>query len=307
MFAIHKYNTMKFKIIFTCAILFAFMSNAQVGINTSTPSSTLEVNGSFEGAYTSISGNYTLTNKDYQVSFTGTSNSVLTFPAKSTADNSVNDFRGRKYYIKNNSASSTLTFTTASGDFLRFGGGKADANTYALKAGTYASVTANGTTGWDVDIVGNTGNNNWILNTTGLNGFTNTLQNIPTGNSFTTINNCSVTVTVPAGPSQSQTILNFTGWGEAAASNSATGSFRFQIVQTGTVAATYQSAMMTSWAMTSAGIARFSFPVAIAALNLAPGTYTFTLQTRREDEAGAAPTSMRIWGVQSKVDVFIKE
>lgn len=298
---------MKIKFYVMAAFLFAAVMKAQVGVNTQTPSSTLDVNGSFEGAYTSIAGNYTLTNKDYQVSFTGTADAVLTLPPKSTTDGSVNDFRGRKYYVKNNSTSNMLTLTTSSGDFLRFGGSKANATTYALKAGTYASITANENTGWDLDIVGSTGNTNWILNTTALNGFTNVAQNIPTGNAFTTINNCSVTVTVPAGPTQSLTFINFTGWGEVAASNSATGSFRFQIIQTGAANATYQSAMMTSWSMSSAGLARFSFPVVYALSNLAPGTYTFTLQARREDEIGAAPTSMRVWGVQSKTDVFIKE
>lgn len=288
-------------------ILFSGIATAQVGINTATPSSTLDLRGSLEGNYTSITTDYTVLSTDYQISFSGTANSILTLPAKSTTDGTVNDFRGRKYFVKNNSASNTLTFTTASADLIRFGGLKTNANTYTLKAGTYASITANGTTGWDLDIVGNTGNDNWILNTTALNGFTNTLQNIPGGTTFNTVNNCSVTVTVPAGPSQSQTVINFTGWGEVAAGNSATGSFRFQIVQSGTVAATYASAMMTSWAMTAAGIARFSFPVAIAVTNLAPGTYTFTLQARREDEVGAAPASVRIWGVQSKTDVFIKE
>lgn len=300
---------MKRKIIFASAIFFAVIANAQVGINTSTPSSTLEVNGSFEGNYTSISGNYTLAKTDYQVSFTGTSDAVLTFPAKSTADGTVNDFRGRKYYIKNNSATNTLTFTTASGDLLRFGGSKTNSNTYVLKAGTYASITANGTVGWDLDTVGNTGNNNWILNTTALNGFTNVQQPIPVNTSYTTVNNCSVTVTVPAGPTQSITVLNFMGWGDVFTNGAGFGSLRFQIVQTGSASATYANAMMSSWAAPQAsglGI-RYNFPLVYSLNNLTPGTYTFTLQLRREGETGSAPTSMNIWGVQSKADVFIKE
>ncbi|SFN60205.1 hypothetical protein SAMN05421594_3497 [Chryseobacterium oleae] len=300
---------MKNKIIFASAMLFAVIAQSQVGVNTTLPSSTLTVNGSFEAPYTSITGNYTLTNQDYQVSFTGTSNTVLTFPSKTTTNSSANDFRGRVYFIKNNSASNTLTLTTASGDFFRFGGSKANANTYSLRAGAYALITANETTGWDIGAIANAGNNSWMLNSTDLNGVINTAQQIPAGNNYTTINNSSVTVTVPTGASQSRVVLSFIGWGDTYTGAAGMGSLRFRIQQTGVSSATYNSAMMCSWAATHSngdGV-RFNFPLNYSLNNLAPGTYTFALEVVREGAAGAVGNPFQIWGVQSKADVYIKE
>lgn len=152
-------------------------------------------------------------------------------------------------------------------------------------------------------------NNNWILNTTALNG-THISQPIPKGTAYTTANNCNVTITVPAGTSQNIVVLNFTGWGDVNTTGSATGSLRYQIVQTGTSATTYASAMMSSWATTDSsettGV-RYNFPLVYSINNIAPGTYTFTLELRREGEFGAEPTAFKLYGVQSKADVFIKE
>lgn len=130
-----------------------------------------------------------------------------------------------------------------------------------------------------------------------LNRFINTRQDIAGGTAFTTINNCSIKVIVPTDANLTRLLLNFIGWGDVTVNNAATGSFRFQLVQTGQSNTTYSSIMMSSWATThnaaSAGV-RFTFPIAYASEDLAPGTYTFTLQVRREGEMGAAPSRVSV-------------
>lgn len=281
-------------------------SSAQVGINTHMPSSTIEVRGSFEGNYREITGNNALTATDHHVSFSGTSNSTLTIPARSSTDNTASDFRGRKYYIKNNSATSTLTMSPATGDNFRLGGSVPNTNTIILKGGFLAIMTANGTGGWDAELIDSSSDHNWVLEYTDLNGFINTAQSIPTGAGFTTVNNCSITVTIPPYSIQTRIMLNFTGWGDVNTASSGTGSLRFRLLQTGTSSATYNSIMMSSWANTVGSDVRFNFPVIYSIAGLPAGTYTFNLQVRREGEYGSAPSSLRIWGVQSSGNVYIK-
>lgn len=300
---------------FTLALLvalYACVLHAQdinSGIGTKSPSSNLEVNGSMEGRFLEVTGNYTLTESDYHVSYSGSSDATISMAAKSSTDNSSTDFRGRKYFVKNNSQSGLLTLSAASGDNFRFGGSIAEMNAVLLKAGYLAIITANGESGWDLDIIQNGADRNWILEYTDLNGFINTSQNIPTGTSFTTINNCSLTIKVPPYAVQNRVMLNFTGWGDVLSDNAGTGSLRFQLQQTGTSNRTYPSIMMSSWATshnTQRQGVRYNFPVVYTIEDLPEGTYTFTLQLRREGEFGAAPNPLQVWGVQSVGNVFIK-
>lgn len=301
---------MKTKLLFLASTVFLSVNAySQVGINTSTPSSTLDIRGSIEGNFREITGTNTLDNKDYHVSFSGTTDAVLNLPAKSTTDGSMADFRGRKYYIKNNSTSSKLTLTAASGQTIRLGGNGTASNTLDLKPGKFGFLTANGVNGWDLDFVATAYNDNWVLANSDINGPVITSQAIPTGTTYTTANNCSVTVTIPSGVASSKVVLNFTGWGHAGTSTGGGGSLRFQIVQSGTAAATYSSVMMTSWASpvgTPGGITRFNFPVVYSISNLPAGTYTFNLQTVREDETGAG-IGVIFWGTMGRADVFIKD
>lgn len=90
------------------------------------------------------------------------------------------------------------------------------------------------------------------------------------------------------------------------ATSAAMGSLRFQIIQTGTSSATYGSTTMASYSVPFANTSnpfRYTFPAAYSISNLAPGTYTFTLQVIRESEVGTAIT-VSLWGIQSRAEVY---
>jgi hypothetical protein len=88
------------KKILAFTILFPLLYSSQVGINNATPSSTLAVSGSIEGNYREVTATDVLTKNDYHVSFAGSTPSILVLPTMSTTDNTESDFRGRKYYLK---------------------------------------------------------------------------------------------------------------------------------------------------------------------------------------------------------------
>lgn len=81
-----------------CTVVSAQAGN--VGINTSAPGSTLDVNGSFAATYNVVSlPNYAVSPSDFFISYNGTSDGVFTLPASVTGTGS---FKGRVYTIKNN-------------------------------------------------------------------------------------------------------------------------------------------------------------------------------------------------------------
>jgi hypothetical protein len=300
---------MKTKLLFLASTLFLSASAfSQVGINTPTPSSTLDVRGSIEGNFREITATSTLDNNDYHISFSGAADAILNLPAKSTADGTPADFRGRKYYIKNNSTTSNLTLTAAAGQIIRSGGATAATNTFIMQPGKYATITASGANGWDLDIVvAAISPNNWELVSTDTNGATGAVT-VVAGAAYTTLPSGKVTVTIPSGYTSSRVVLNFTGWGAAGNTDAlaAKGSLRFQILQTGTATATYASVMMTSWVMpTPTSSTRFNYPVTLTLTNLSAGTYTFDIQLRREDENNAT-TAISNWGITGKADVYVK-
>ncbi|WPO81949.1 hypothetical protein SD427_14390 [Chryseobacterium sp. JJR-5R] len=297
---------MKKALLFSLLGMISF-TNAQVGINNNIPSSTLDISGSLEGSYREITANSSLSAADYHVSFAGTSASTVTLPQMSTADGSASDFRGRKYFVKNNSSVANLTLAAASGQTIRTGGSNAANNTYILSPGVLGIFTANATNGWDLDLAVNTiPDTSWKITNNAFNGTLNSAQPIATGSTYQVINGSSVTVTVPAGYNQSIVTLNFNGWGHTFYSGVSMGSLRFQIAQTGTSSATYTSTTMTSWLspINSGGYYRYTFPAAYSISNLAPGTYTFNLQVVREGEAGAAPNEVVVWGIRSTAEVY---
>ncbi len=84
------------------------LTQAQIGIGTTSPNSTLDVRGSISGKYTAFSTATTATISDNMLVFTGTSAATLTLPDATT-------IQGRYYWIKNTSSnSSTLNIATTS-------------------------------------------------------------------------------------------------------------------------------------------------------------------------------------------------
>ena len=89
-------------------LLHFFYAEAQTGIGTTSPNSTLDVRGSLSTAVTTFTGNTTAGSSDNMLVFTGTSAATLTLPT-------AVGITGRIYWIKNASSnSSTLTIATTS-------------------------------------------------------------------------------------------------------------------------------------------------------------------------------------------------
>ncbi|MCJ7932539.1 MAG: hypothetical protein MUW56_02610 [Chryseobacterium sp.] len=122
--------------------------NAQVGINTTTPNSTLAVNGSLRAGYNQITANsYTILATDHYITYNGTGNATFTLPVIGSGTTS---YTGRLYKIKNISASS-ITLQASSGNTLRID--NTPVASFVIPTGAYAEVVNNSnTTGgtWDL-------------------------------------------------------------------------------------------------------------------------------------------------------------
>lgn len=96
-------------------LMFSCIMYSQVGISTSAPGSSLDVNGSLAAKYNAITtASYAMTASDYYVSYNGTSNAAITLPA---AISGVGNFKGRLYTIKNNT-SFLVTITPAGSETI---------------------------------------------------------------------------------------------------------------------------------------------------------------------------------------------
>jgi|GEM_PF-1047424 len=300
------------KNLFTIAgILFSFLSFGQVGINTSTPTSTLEISGSLEGQYRKTTTSTTLTDKDYYLTYEGTAQATLTLPSASPASGPTS-FAGRIYKIKNLSTY-PIVIQAASGQNLRFGGGTANSSNFTLNGGEFVSITANDTGNtWNLDFLGvpTAPNNGWKLNNTVLGSIINVAQSITTPSQIQ-VDGGQLAVTVPSGYNQVMIILRWDVWGDVNTTGTGYGSLRFHISQTGTSSRTISSIMMTSWARSLSGntspYVRFSAPVAYTISDLTPGTYNFNLLVNREGENSTASiNSLQMWGVQAKAEIYVK-
>ncbi len=125
------------RILTTTAILFltAGLAYSQVGINTETPGSTLDVKGTFAtNVATNNSTNFALDN-DYFVAWNGTADGIATLPA--ALSGSAN-FKGRIYVIKNSSQTYSLTVKTSGSELIEE---VSDKNTSSLSLGSGEALT----------------------------------------------------------------------------------------------------------------------------------------------------------------------
>jgi len=121
---------------------------AQVGINTTTPNSTLAVNGSLRAGYSEVTATtYNIQTTDHYITYNGTADATFILPVIGTGTTS---FTGRIYKIKNISPNN-ITLQASSGNTLRID--NTPVPSFVIPIGAYAEVVNNGnTTGgtWDL-------------------------------------------------------------------------------------------------------------------------------------------------------------
>lgn len=142
---LNKNNMRKFISIF---LFGAITLNAQVGINTATPNSTLAVNGSLRAGYKEVTATtYPIVANDHYITYNGTANATFTLPVIGVGTTS---YTGRIYKIKNIS-SSTITLQASSGNTLRID--NTPVASFVIPVGAYAEVVNNSNTSggtWDL-------------------------------------------------------------------------------------------------------------------------------------------------------------
>lgn len=83
-------------------------TGGNVGINNTTPTSSVSINGSLAAKYNSGNSTYTLTASDYFYNWSGSAATAIDLPAGASGDCNCS---GRMYIIKNNSATATANLT----------------------------------------------------------------------------------------------------------------------------------------------------------------------------------------------------
>lgn len=129
------------------------------------------------------------------------------------------------------------------------------------------------------------------------------------GSVYIDITNSDLVIDVPSGFASNRVVIKWDTWGDVNTTNTAHGSFRLRIAQSGTSSNTYNSVTMGGWSTSSATTGnlamRFTNPVTWIINDLAPGTYTFKLQISREAEVGTI-TGMNNYQVGGTVQVLVK-
>ena len=129
------------------------------------------------------------------------------------------------------------------------------------------------------------------------------------GSVYIDITNSDLVIDVPSGFASNRVVIKWDTWGDVNTTNTAHGSFRLRIVQSGTSSNTYNSVTMGGWSTSSATTGnlamRFTNPVTYIINDLAPGTYTFKLQISREAEVGTIG-SINNYQVGGTVQVLVK-
>lgn len=127
--------------------------NAQVGINTTNPNSTLDIKGSLQIDYKEITTDITLGINDYYVTYNGTKDAIITLP---TIGKGINSFSGRIYRIKN-VTKNKVTILPSGKNTLR-----ATANSlgsFVIEPGNYIEIVNNKNSddtsaAWDISFLG---------------------------------------------------------------------------------------------------------------------------------------------------------
>nr|WP_315032560.1 hypothetical protein [uncultured Chryseobacterium sp.] len=129
-------------------LLWGLSLNAQVGINTVTPNSTLAINGSLGAGYKQITANtYSILATDHYITYNGTGDATFTLPVIGTGTTS---YTGRIYKIKNISTAG-ITLQASSGNTLRID--NTPVASFVIPLGAYAEVVNNSNTSggtWDL-------------------------------------------------------------------------------------------------------------------------------------------------------------
>jgi hypothetical protein len=136
-----------------------------------------------------------------------------------------------------------------------------------------------------------------------------TAQSLATGGTYADLISSDLVIEVPSGFSSNRVVLKWDTWGDVTTTNSAHGSFRYKITQSGTSSNTFYNVAMNGWSTSSATTGslatRFATPVTYIINDLAPGTYTFKLGIVREAEAGTIQ-GINNYYVAGTGQVFVK-
>jgi hypothetical protein len=108
-------NHILFVLAFSASISGLYAQSGNVGIGTTTPGSKLTVNGSFAGAYTSITANtYAAGENDFSIRWNGTADGTISLPGSDSGP----DRTGRLYFFKNSSAAYILTINANGSELI---------------------------------------------------------------------------------------------------------------------------------------------------------------------------------------------
>lgn len=126
-----------------------------VGINTVTPGSTLEINGSLSAQYRLVSADYSMNITDYYVAYNGSSVGTITLPAATAAYPVAGHIKGRVYYIKN-TGSFNVSIAANGSELIDNQPGSA-VSSIGLGQGWAAILISNGNTGaavtWEATVI----------------------------------------------------------------------------------------------------------------------------------------------------------
>ncbi|MDC8103573.1 hypothetical protein ACNFU2_01705 [Chryseobacterium sp. PTM-20240506] len=136
-----KRNSIFLTLLAAMSSTLSYSQTGNVGINTTTPGSTLTVNGSFAATYRSVTASGNVAPTDYYLAYSSNTNGTLTLPAAITGSG---NFAGRTYHFKN--TGTAVLSIAANGAELIDNQTGAGVGTVNVPAGYYAFFISKGTT-----------------------------------------------------------------------------------------------------------------------------------------------------------------